>query len=55
MPYPQNIETALEVEKMIIHGLVHLKGFDHERGKEAQFIMKSLENNIKKLTSPLCH
>lgn len=39
---------AKELEKMIIHGLVHLKGFDHERGSEAESVMKTLERSLAK-------
>jgi rRNA maturation RNase YbeY len=37
---------AAEIEKMIAHGLVHLKGFDHERDDFAWKVMSSLEKNL---------
>jgi probable rRNA maturation factor len=41
------ITPAQEVEKMILHGLVHLKGFDHERSDSAHAVMTSLERSIR--------
>lgn len=38
---------AAELEKMIIHGILHLKGFDHERNKNAWIVMTALEKNIQ--------
>ncbi len=38
---------AAELEKMIIHGMIHLKGFDHERNKNAWIVMNQLEKNIQ--------
>ena len=38
---------AAELEKMIIHGILHLKGFDHERNKNAWIVMTQLEKNIQ--------
>ena len=35
-----------EMEIMLIHGVVHLLGFDHERGAGAQRVMKSLEKAL---------
>lgn len=35
-----------ELIKMIIHALVHLKGFDHERGQPAARIMNKLEKAL---------
>jgi probable rRNA maturation factor len=37
-----------ELEKMIIHGIVHLKGFDHDRNKSAWRVMCSLESVLQK-------
>jgi probable rRNA maturation factor len=37
-----------ELEKMIIHGIVHLKGFDHERSNSSWSIMTNLEKNLRK-------
>lgn len=36
------------LEKMTIHGLVHLKGFDHERSDAAWSVMSGLERLIQK-------
>jgi probable rRNA maturation factor len=37
-----------ELEKMIIHGIVHLKGFDHERNPSAWKVMNTLESVLQK-------
>lgn len=37
-----------EIEKMIIHGIVHLKGFDHERNKSAWKVMTLLEQSLQR-------
>lgn len=42
------ISLVTELEKMLIHGLVHLKGFDHERGREALHVMSSVETALAK-------
>lgn len=39
-------EPSREVEKMILHGLVHLKGFDHERSEAAWRVMSALEKAL---------
>jgi probable rRNA maturation factor len=38
---------ADELERMIVHGLVHLKGFDHERSPAAYYVMSALEKAIR--------
>lgn len=38
---------AQEVERMMVHGLVHLKGFDHERSQAAHAVMTTLEKGIR--------
>ena len=42
------ITMSKELEKMIVHGLVHLKGFDHERGDSAWKVMNNLETVLQK-------
>jgi probable rRNA maturation factor len=42
------VTLSYELEKMIIHGIVHLKGFDHERNKSAWKIMTLLEQSLQK-------
>lgn len=42
------ISLGQELEKMMIHGLVHLKGFDHERGEAAWVVMSGLEKLLQK-------
>lgn len=37
-----------ELEKMLVHGIVHLKGFDHERGDSAWRVMTVLEKALQK-------
>lgn len=39
---------AVEVERMLVHGLIHLKGFDHERSAAAYAVMTSLENSVRR-------
>lgn len=39
---------SVELEKMIIHGIVHLKGFDHERNQSAWQVMNVLESVLQK-------
>lgn len=41
------VTLAQEIEKMILHGLIHLKGFDHERSDAAHAVMTSLERSIR--------
>jgi probable rRNA maturation factor len=36
-----------EIERMMIHGLVHLKGFDHERSDAAFAVMTLLERGLR--------
>jgi probable rRNA maturation factor len=43
------VTLSAEIEKMWIHGLAHLKGFDHERGEEAFKVMQNLEKSILKV------
>lgn len=38
---------AAEVERMLVHGLLHLKGFDHERSDAAHTVMTALEKSIR--------
>ena len=40
------ITFSEELEKMIIHGLVHLKGFDHERSASDYHVMLALEKSL---------
>lgn len=42
------VTMSSEVEKMIIHGIIHLKGFDHERNDAAHKIMSTLERIINR-------
>lgn len=42
------VTISQELEKMIIHGIVHLKGFDHERNKSAWKVMTILEQSLQK-------
>ncbi len=38
---------AGEMERMIVHGVCHLKGFDHERGVSAARVMGDLERALR--------
>ncbi|APJ02750.1 rRNA maturation RNase YbeY [Silvanigrella aquatica] len=42
------VSISQELERMIIHGIVHLKGFDHERNQSAWKVMTNLENSLQK-------
>jgi rRNA maturation RNase YbeY len=42
---------AQEVEGLLIHGILHLLGYDHERSKREAEIMRSME---KKISLALC-
>ena len=42
------VNLSHELERMIIHGIVHLKGFDHERNKSAWKVMTLLEQSLQK-------
>ncbi|MCA2961283.1 MAG: rRNA maturation RNase YbeY [Silvanigrellales bacterium] len=42
------LEPSREVEKMILHGLVHLKGFDHELSDASWRVMSSLEKALSR-------
>lgn len=46
----RNKKTSLSshLERLIIHGMIHLKGFDHERSSSAYKIMHHLETQIFK-------
>lgn len=41
-------ELVKELERMIIHGLCHLRGFDHERSEAALRVMNRLELSLQK-------
>jgi len=45
---------AKEVEQKVIHGIVHLKGLDHERDDHAFNIMKTLETALQKALNTAC-
>ncbi|MES2615930.1 MAG: rRNA maturation RNase YbeY [Bdellovibrionota bacterium] len=42
------VTFSQELEKMIIHGIVHLKGLDHDRNSSAWRVMNSLETILQK-------
>lgn len=39
---------AQEVERMLVHGVVHLKGLDHERSRAAHAVMTALETAVRR-------
>jgi probable rRNA maturation factor len=39
---------AAEVERMLVHGLVHLKGLDHERSAPAFAVMSAVESALRR-------
>ena len=42
------LKTPLKTEltRLLTHGIVHLKGYDHERSKSAELEMRKIENRI---------
>ena len=40
-----------EIDRLLIHGILHLLGYDHERSRKAAGIMRALE---KKISRALC-
>jgi probable rRNA maturation factor len=44
----RGLSLESELERMICHGLVHLKGFDHERSDAAHRVMSALERSLLK-------
>jgi probable rRNA maturation factor len=44
----QKISLNCELTRLLVHGIVHLKGYDHERGIKAAEEMFALENKILK-------
>jgi probable rRNA maturation factor len=42
---------AEEIERLLIHGILHLLGYDHERSRKEAAIMRALE---KKISRALC-
>jgi probable rRNA maturation factor len=50
----RRVDVSRELEMLVIHGLVHLKGLDHERSEAAWRVMSGLEKALaKELTSAL--
>ena len=44
-------ELQREIEQLLVHGLVHLLGYDHERGvKEARSMERKEQQLLKKLS-----
>ncbi len=41
-----NVCFEMELLRLLIHGILHLLGYDHERSREDEQIMKSLEESI---------
>ena len=37
-----------ELTRLLAHGIVHLKGYEHERSKSAELKMREIENKILK-------
>jgi len=44
------LKTSLnsELTRLLAHGIVHLKGYEHERSKSAELKMREIENKILK-------
>lgn len=40
---------SAEIERMLVHGLIHLKGFDHERSAASHAVMNSLEKSVRRV------
>ncbi|MAF25594.1 rRNA maturation RNase YbeY, partial [bacterium] len=46
----QGTSLQVEIERLAIHGLMHLLGYDHVKDKEAE-VMEAIENDLmKKIT-----
>ncbi|HEX9021033.1 MAG TPA: rRNA maturation RNase YbeY [Nitrospirota bacterium] len=43
---------AAELDRLLVHGLAHLLGYDHERGREEARRMKRKEHQLLKRLSP---
>lgn len=39
---------SAEIERMLVHGLIHLKGFDHERSAASHAVMTALEKSVRR-------
>jgi probable rRNA maturation factor len=39
---------AEEIDRLLIHGILHLLGYDHERSKKEAHIMRALEGKISR-------
>jgi rRNA maturation RNase YbeY len=37
-----------EIDRLLIHGILHLLGYDHERSKNEAQVMRALERNISR-------
>ena len=44
----QRVSISSEMERMIVHGICHLKGFDHERSDLALTVMEGLESHMRR-------
>lgn len=39
---------SAEIERMLVHGLIHLKGFDHERSAASHAVMTAIEKSVRR-------
>lgn len=48
------VSLSAELERMLVHGMCHLRGFDHERSAPAHGIMDGLESCIRRMLVKEC-
>lgn len=44
----RHVSLSSELERMLVHGLCHLKGFDHERSDVSEKVMSTLESVLRR-------
>lgn len=40
-----NVSVESEIERLLVHGILHLVGYDHKKQKERE-VMREMENNL---------
>jgi len=47
--YANDVTIMEETSRLLIHGILHLLGFDHEKGRKEAFRMKKEEERLLKI------